>query len=161
VIFKHKNSYANLDGWQLLQQSFPVEPDKYFKGGADIYRKTFMQGQLVEIPGSKIQGEGYANLVFVQYRASNYVHVTNPRGTQLISSTPIRLSAVILKDAGVSIEWHYRIEDGNWVNLGTGLNIDFNVPTVEQQLKMELQLMLLNVAGQVITTKTVDYTLLK
>ena len=159
-IMKHEKSRADLSDWILVEEDFPVEPKVYFKGGADIYTKHYRQGETVTIPGSKVRSGGWGNLVFVQYAQGNYIRVISPHPEDaLIPFAKERYCAVVLGLEYDTVEWHKRIGEGDWEELGTGLNGEMTVPFVETTTAMELKASLYDEAGEFVADKVAEYVI--
>lgn len=159
-IVKHKYSIADLGTWELVATNYPIEPQMYFPNGAEIYRKFFMKGETVNIPGTALFTNDYGsgNLIFIQYRLHNYIKITSPfPGRDLVNLDRIRYSGLILQDKGTALQWYYRLgEDSEWISLGVGSGwLDLPSANTLMTLKVEL----LDSQGTVLDNQQVQYTI--
>lgn len=157
-IMKHKYSKAGIEGWQLVEEDFPVEPWFFFKGGADIYTKNFKKGEEVIIPGSCSARWGWGNLVFVQYAQSNYVKIISPMpDSDLAPCDTVRYAAAILMDGDFSREWQVKFGEDDWQVLGNEASGELTLPYTADKLPMSLKLMIRDNANGNEIEKTRDY----
>ena len=114
-IFKHKNSQADLSGWTLVQKGYPVEPSKYFKGGADIYARSYAKGELVTIAGTKGKGECWPNLIFAQRWADQEVRITSPEPGEVLAplATIPLVGTNLAGTANAQKKWEIRYQAGS------------------------------------------------
>jgi hypothetical protein len=162
-IMKHKNSRSHLYGWTRVEKDFPVQPIHYFKGGADVYKKSYKKGEKVVIPSSRIKGLGFGNLVFVQYALSNYIRVVSPvPGKKLIPMSMEQLKAVMLKDIGDTMKWYVRTgHDTEWTYIGEGFTSWLEVPDTEHRMCLYLKVEVWNEDNELVAATIVHYWIVK
>ena len=154
---KHKRSKADLTDWTLVEESFPVEPHLYFRGGADIYVKNYRKGETAAIPGSNAR-HGWGNLVFIQYSISNNLRITNPlAGNELIPNTREKYSGIVLGLEYESMKWEIRTSKNEWEVLGEEISGEMTVPFVETTTQMDLKLSLFDTQDTLITSQIQTY----
>ena len=138
-IFKHKNSQADLSGWTLVQKGYPVEPSRYFKGGADIYARSYAKGDLVTIPGTKGKGECWPNLIFAQRWADQEVRITSPEPGKVLSPlATIRLVGANLSGtANAQKKWEIRYSGGQWQTVsGASVTLAYTKDTTSVEIRL-------------------------
>jgi hypothetical protein len=146
-IFKHKRSGADLSGWTLVSRDYPVEPAKYFKGGADIYQKSFSKGERVTIPGTKGRQESWPNLVFAQRRVEQEVRILVPEpGKALAPLSTVKLVGMSLaQSAGARSKWELRYGNQTWQTIAGDT---VSLPYTKEKLVLELRLTMSDSQGR-------------
>jgi hypothetical protein len=136
-ILKHEKSEVSLDGWDLVEEAYPIEPGKYFRGGADIYRRTYSYGEEVVIPGSRAR-KGWGNLIFVKLSDRNTLRITQPvPGSTITPLSTIWYSEANILPEGTETTWSVRFQEGDWRTLSEEGTIE--IPYTEDTLRMELK----------------------
>jgi hypothetical protein len=155
-LVKHKKSQTSVSGWTLVSKDFPVEPAKYFVGGADIYKRTVRPGERVTIPGTKSSGECWPNLVFVQRSVAQEVRILEPEpGVKLVALSDVRLSGTNLaQSAGAKESWQMRLGAGAWQAVSEGL---FTLPYTRETLGLELKLTMRDAWGAYLGERSQSY----
>ncbi|MBN1409520.1 MAG: IPT/TIG domain-containing protein [Spirochaetales bacterium] len=158
-ILKHAKSGADLAGWTLVEKNYPVEPRKYFKSGADVYKRHYIKGEKVNIPGSNAK-QGWVNLVFVQYAESNNLAIILPSaGEVFYPNDSLEYIGSMVTGQPVTYRWSYRI-DGDWVTLpASGTYGTLTLPFVEKTSAFYLNVEALDINSNVIAVRTETYTL--
>jgi hypothetical protein len=136
-VLKHEASRARLDGWELVERDFPVEPEQYFRGGADVYRKSYRQGARVVIPGSASERGGWGNLIFVQYAPTNYMVITSPRAGELEPIERVRYAGTTLVEQATEYRWSVQYGEEPEVAL-PGVSGELELPYTAGKLRMWL-----------------------
>ena len=142
----HKNSGAELAGWTLIEESFPVENEYYFEGGADVYAKAVRKGERVTVPAVEParRKTAYPHLVFVAQPAEAAARITAPQaGTELTPERTVKLSGTNLAaDPSVVRKWSLRYEaESEWTALPEGsssLTLPYTAESSELILRLEL-----------------------
>jgi len=160
-VFKHKDSRADLRGWELVERDFPVEPAQYYRGGADVYRKRVARGDVVVIPGAEIRhGSGYGNLVFVQYAKDNLAYIVGPRpGMELSPLETVTCHAFVRAEGDNRVSWQVRYADGEWREAGTGPRAELSLPYTDDSLPMRLRLTVSLAATGTVLTDECEYVI--
>jgi hypothetical protein len=158
-IFKHKKSGADLSGWTLVSRDYPVEPSKYFKGGADIYQKSFSKGERVTIPGTKGRAECWPNLVFAQRRMEQEVRILVPEpGKALAPLSTVKLVGMSLaQSTGTQSRWELRYGDQSWQPVA-GETV--SLPYTKEKLAFELRLTMSDSQGRYLGQDSRRYQIL-
>ncbi len=140
-LMKHKKSAAVLSGWALVAKDFPVEPLKYFKGGADIYQRSYRAGDRVRVPGTRGGGESWPNLIFVQRSVSQEVRILSPEpGVELVTLSTVSLYGTNLaQTVGATRSWAKRIGEGPWEEVVEG---SVNLPYTREGTTLSLKLVM-------------------
>ena len=141
-VLKHASSQADLTGWTLVEQDFPVQPKQLFEGGADVYRRSYRKGETVTIPASRmVNGKGFGNLAFAQYRLSNYLRIVSPEpGTALTAAARVRYAGAVLLEGAGEPRWSWRPEgEPGWRPLGSGASGEWALPEQAGQVELRIE----------------------
>lgn len=155
-VMKHKKSVADYSGWELVKESFPVEPYRYYVGGADIYRKRFVTGEKVKIPGPKIRSwYGYGNMVFVKKAEGINLKVVFPApGAPLYAG---KQNVLFTRPDDIQpVSWKWEVQEADtWETAGLSQFCEYSAPWTTEDLPLRFRVTAVDDGGQVHTIEAV------
>lgn len=124
--------------WNIVDENVVIS-DNFFPKKAIIYHRYVQQGDEVEIGGTAMWQEGGPNLIIAKRNigADLYIFSPNP-DKDLYTLDSVWFTSTSLPNE-ISRLWSYRVDSGNWVELGSMFSGDMDLPYIHETTDIEFK----------------------
>lgn len=138
-IVKNKKSALRLDrSWVKIANNLEIAKGQFF-GGADIYYKSFKEGDDIEIYGTAMWQPGGPNLIIAKESLTAGLNIFSPNpGKELYPNSNNWFAATAITGE-IERKWSYRFKGEDWIDLGSRFSGSFNLPYSHRDTEIELR----------------------